>query len=88
MKIPENIQKEANIGNIKCKSFVLIRVQIINILIGRLKRKILVLDNNFELLTLNLKFLNFFNFSIEATTTKLPIKVGFNNYSWIKNKSF
>ena len=42
MKIPENIHKIGNIDNIKRKSFVLIRVQMISILIGRLKRKILV----------------------------------------------
>ena len=48
MKIPENKQKDGNIDKIKRKSFVLIIVQIINILIGRLKRKILVLFNIFE----------------------------------------
>ena len=51
MKIPENIQKDGNIDNTNLKSFVLIRAQMTSILIGRLKKRILVLDNNFELLT-------------------------------------
>ena len=48
MKIPENKQKDGNIDKINHRPFVLISVQIINILIGRLKRKILVLFNIFE----------------------------------------
>ena len=59
MNKPEKIHKQGNIGNIKRKSFVLIKVHIINIFIGKLKRKIYFFEKLYNLFKKNFSSFEF-----------------------------